>query len=143
MKFVIIGLGQFGKSLALHLTNNGYEVTVLDRNQAAIDEIKNDVVDARVGDATDVRVLKKLDLTGDDTHVVIAVGENYMERSIFLTAQLKELGVKHLYVRSINELQAKVLRLLGVENLIQVEEAAARQLTEIFHQRWLDAPAQD
>lgn len=132
MKFVIIGLGQFGKSLALHLTNNGYEVTVLDRNQAAIDEIKNDVVDARVGDATDVRVLKKLDMTGDDTHVIIAVGENYMERSIFLTAQLKELGVKHLYVRSINELQAKVLRLLGVENLIQVEEAAARQLTEIF-----------
>ena len=132
MKFIIIGLGQFGKSLALYLSQNGYEVTVLDRNQAVIDEIKNDVVDARSGDATDVRVLRKLDLTGDDTHVIVAVGENYMERCIFLTAQLKEMGVKHIYARAVNELQSKVLRLLGVEYLFRVEDVAARQLTEHF-----------
>ena len=132
MKFVIIGLGQFGRALALYLTDSGYEVTVLERQESAIDEIKNSVADARVGDATDIRVLQRLDLVGDDTHVIVAVGENFMERSILITAQLKELGVKNLYARAVNDLQARVLRLIGVKDLFRVEDVAARQLTDRF-----------
>ena len=52
MKFVIIGLGQFGRALALYLTDSGYEVTVLERQESAVDEIKNSVADARVGTHT-------------------------------------------------------------------------------------------
>ncbi|MBE6418781.1 MAG: TrkA family potassium uptake protein [Akkermansiaceae bacterium] len=132
MKFVIIGLGQFGRALALYLTDNGYEVTVLERQESAVDEIKNSVADARVGDATDPRVLQRLDLVGDDTHVIVAVGENFMERSILLIAQLKELGVKNLYARAVNDLQARVLRLIGVKDLFRVEDVAARQLADRF-----------
>lgn len=132
MKFIIIGLGQFGRSLAIYLTNSGYEVTVLDIQESAVDEIKNSVADARVGDATDVRVLSRLDLNDDDTHVIVATGENFLERSIIITAQLKELGVKHIYARAVNDLQAKVLRLIGVEDLFRVEDVAARQLTDRF-----------
>ncbi len=132
MKFVIIGLGQFGRALALYLTDSGYEVTVLERQESAVDEIKNSVADARVGDATDIRVLRRLDLVGKDTHVIVAVGENFMERSILLIAQLKELGVKNLYARAVNDLQARVLRLIGVKDLFRVEDVAARQLADRF-----------
>lgn len=132
MKFVIIGLGQFGKALALYLTDNGYEVTVLERQESAVDEIKNYVADARVGDATDIRVLRRLDLVGDDTHVIVAVGENFMERSIIITAQLKEMGVKNLYARAVNDLQARVLKLIGVKDLFRVEDVAARRLADLF-----------
>ena len=132
MKFIIIGLGQFGKALALYLTNSGYEVTAIDIHEAAVDEIKNNVADARVGDATDVRVLSRLDLKDDDTHVIVATGENAKERSIIITAQLKELGAKHVYARAVNDLQAKVLRLIGVQDLFRVEDVAARQLTDKF-----------
>ncbi len=132
MKFVIIGLGQFGKALALYLTDNGYEVTVLERQESAVDEIKNYVADARVGDATDIRVLQRLDLVGDDTHVIVAVGENFMERSIIITAQLKEMGVKNLYARAVNDLQARVLKLIGVRDLFRVEDVAARRLADLF-----------
>lgn len=132
MKFVIIGLGQFGKALALYLTDNGYEVTVLERQESAVDEIKNYVADARVGDATDIRVLQRLDLVGDDTHVIVAVGENFMERSIIITAQLKEMGVKNLYARAVNDLQARVLKLIGVKELFRVEDVAARRLADLF-----------
>ena len=132
MKFVIIGLGQFGRALALYLTDSGYEVTVLERQEAAIEEIKNSVADARVGDATDVRVLKSLDIMGDDTHVIVAVGENFLERSILITAQLKELGVKNIYARAVNDLQARVLKYIGVTDLFRVEDVAARQLTDRF-----------
>lgn len=131
MKFVIIGLGQFGRALALHLSDSGFEVTILDQKESVVEEIKNYVADAHIGDATDIRVLRRLDLVGDDTYVIVAVGECF-ERNILITAQLKELGVKHLYSRSVNELHGKVLKLIGISDLFRVEDVAAKQLADRF-----------
>ncbi len=131
MKFVIIGLGQFGKALALYLSDSGYEVTVLDMKESVVEEIKNHVADAHIGDATDMRVLRRMDLVGEETYVIVAVGECF-ERNILITAQLKELGVKHLYARSVNELHGKVLKLIGISDLFRVEDVAARQLADRF-----------
>ena len=131
MKFVIIGLGQFGKALALYLSDSGYEVTVLDQKESVVEEIKNHVADAHIGDATDMRVLRRLDLIGEETYVIVAVGECF-ERNILITAQLKELGVKNLYARSVNELHGKVLKLIGISDLFRVEDVAARQLADRF-----------
>ena len=90
MKFVIIGIGQFGRALALYLTQSGFEVTI------------------------------------------IAVGESF-ERSLLIAAQIKEIGgVKHLYARSVNEMQGKVLKLIGVSELFRVEDVAAKQLATRF-----------
>lgn len=130
MKFIIIGLGQFGRALAIYLTKNGFEVTVIDEKESLISEIKDLVDAAIVGDASDIRLLKKLDL-GDDTCVIIAVGENF-ERNLLIAAQLRELGVKHLYARSVNELQGRVLKLIGVSELFRVEDVAAKQLALRF-----------
>ncbi len=131
MKFVIIGIGQFGRALATHLSEKGYEVTILDEKESVIDELKDSVTYALIGDATDMRVLRQLDLEGEDTYVIVAVGEQF-ERNLLITAQLKELGVKNLYVRSVNELHGKVLRLIGIRELFRVEDAAARQLADRF-----------
>lgn len=131
MKFVIIGMGQFGRALALYLTDSGYEVTILDIRESVIEELKDSVAYAIIGDATDMRVLRQLDMTDEDTYVVVAVGENF-ERSILITAQLKELGVKHLFSRTVNDLQAKLLKLIGVTELFRVEDVAARQLADLF-----------
>ena len=144
MKFVIIGLGQFGRALALYLSDSGFEVTVLDERESAVEEIKNQVADAHIGDATDMRVLRRLDLVGDDTYVIVAVGENF-ERNILITAQLRELGVKNLYARTVNELHGKVLKLIGISELFRVEDVAAKQLADRFineglmRQRKIDA----
>lgn len=131
MKFVIIGLGQFGKALALYLSDSGFEVTVLDQKESVVEEIKNHVADAHIGDATDMRVLRRLELVGDETYVIVAVGECF-ERNILITAQLKELGVKNLYARSVNELHGKVLKLIGITELFRVEDVAAKQLAARF-----------
>ncbi len=131
MKFVIIGLGQFGRALAMYLSDSGYEVTVLDQKESVVEEIRNHVADAQIGDATDIRALRRLDLQGEDTYVIVAVGECF-ERNILITAQLKELGVKNLYARSVNELHGKVLKLIGVSDLFRVEDVAAKQLAARF-----------
>lgn len=131
MKFVIIGIGQFGRALALHLSDLGFEVTILDEREAIITELKDRVAYALVGDATDIRVLRQLDMAGDDTYVIVAVGEQF-ERNLLITAQLKELGVTNILTRSVNELHGKLLKLIGVNDLIRVEEVAARQLAARF-----------
>lgn len=131
MKFVIIGIGQFGRALALHLSDLGFEVTILDEREAIITELKDRVAYALVGDATDIRVLRQLDMAGEDTYVIVAVGEQF-ERNLLITAQLKELGVTNILTRSVNELHGKLLKLIGVNDLIRVEEVAARQLAARF-----------
>lgn len=131
MKFVIIGIGQFGRALALHLADLGFEVTILDERESIITELKDRVTYALVGDATDIRVLRQLELVGADTYVIVAVGEQF-ERNLLITAQLKEMGVVNLYTRSVNELHGKLLKLIGVNDLIRVEEVAARQLAVRF-----------
>lgn len=131
MKFVIIGIGQFGRALALHLSDLGFEVTILDERESIITELKDRVAYALVGDATDIRVLRQLDMAGEDTYVIVAVGEQF-ERNLLITAQLKELGVTNLLTRSVNELHGKLLKLIGVNDLIRVEEVAARQLAARF-----------
>lgn len=131
MKFVIIGIGQFGRALALHLADLGFEVTILDERESIITELKDRVTYALVGDATDIRVLRQLELVGADTYVIVAVGEQF-ERNLLITAQLKEMGVVNLYTRNVNELHGKLLKLIGVNDLIRVEEVAARQLAVRF-----------
>lgn len=131
MKFVIIGAGQFGRALALYLTQSGYEVTIIDAKESVVAEIKDSVAYAMIGDATDMRVLRQLDLEGDDTYVIVAVGEVF-ERSILITAQLRQMGVKNLYVRSVNEMHANVLKLIGITELFRVEDVAAKQLASHF-----------
>ena len=131
MKFVIIGLGQFGSSLSRQLIADGHEVLVLDKDELLVTAIKDEVTSCHIGDATDIRVLNQLDLVGDDIYVVVAVGESF-EKSILIASQLKEIGVKHLYVRSVNELHARVLKQIGVREMFRVEHVAATQLATRF-----------
>ncbi len=136
MRFVIIGLGQFGRALALQLAHGGYEVTVLDEKENVVTEIKDQVAYAMTGDAMDDKVLRQMDLIGDDINVIVAIGEGF-ERSILITAQLKELGVQNLYVRSANHLHSNVLKLIGVKDLFRVEDVAAKQLVSHFQNEGL------
>ncbi len=133
-KFVIIGIGQFGRALALHLHDEGYEVTAIDERESVINGIKDKVTQPMIGDATNDSLLDKVDL-GSDTHVIVAVGERF-ERNLLIAAHLKiSKKVEHLYVRSVNELQAEMLKLLGINELFRVEDVAARQLARRFVNR--------
>lgn len=131
MKFIIIGVGQFGRALALHLSDLGYEVTILDERESVIAELKDNVSLALVGDATDARVLKQLDVQDSRTYVIVAVGSMF-ERNILITAMLRDMGAKNILSRSVNDIHAKVLKLIGVEDVFRVEEVAARQLAARF-----------
>ena len=56
-KFAVIGIGHFGRAIALSLARNGAEVMAIDTNYERIDQISDEVSYAVNLDATDKRAL--------------------------------------------------------------------------------------
>ncbi|MDP0501607.1 MAG: TrkA family potassium uptake protein [Verrucomicrobiota bacterium JB022] len=128
MKIAIIGIGQFGLQLALALAEDKHEVIVIDQDEKTVDSLKDKVAHAVIGDAKDIKVLDELGLTKVD-RVCVTIGEDFAA-SLLITGHLQELGVKNIYCRSINHVHERLLRLMKVDNIIQAEALAARQLAK-------------
>lgn len=127
-QFAVIGLGRFGTAIARRLAKNGCEVLAIDKNADRVQELR-DVVDAAViGDATDRKVLEQLRLTEVD-EVVVCMGEQ-MEESIMTALHLVEMGIKRLWSKASSEAHARILNRLGVENTILPERDTANRLAD-------------
>jgi len=92
--FLVIGLGEFGKSVAKTLYRNKATVLVIDARENLIKQALNEgiIEEAIILDATDEIALKKVVRDDFDT-AFVSVGDN-IQASILITLQLKELGVK-------------------------------------------------
>lgn len=128
MKIAVIGLGQFGYQLALALAADRHEVLAVDKDERIIDALKDKVAHAVIADAEDPKVIEQLGLQDFD-RVCVTIGEDF-GASLVVTGNLQEQGVKQLYVRSINPVHDRLLKLMRIENIIQAEELAARQLAK-------------
>ncbi|MFP4528058.1 MAG: potassium channel family protein [Candidatus Kapaibacterium sp.] len=125
-KFCVIGLGHFGLNLALRLTEEGGEVIAIDKDQDRVDLVSESVVYAVRMDSTDQRALRSLDVQDMDA-VIVAIGEGF-EDSIMTTAALQEIGVKKIINRITSPVHERLLRLMGIEELLVPEAEAASHL---------------
>lgn len=128
MKYIIVGLGNFGGYLAARLTDLGHEVIGVDAREEKVEMVKDSITHAITMDATDVHAVKTLPLK--DCHVVvIAIGENF-GASIMVTAIFKQLKVKRLISRSINKVHETVIKAIGVDEIIHPEEDSAERMAK-------------
>ncbi|MBK9152047.1 MAG: TrkA family potassium uptake protein [Saprospiraceae bacterium] len=125
MKYIIIGLGNFGASLAQKLTEQGNEVIGIDANMAKVDAYKEKITHTICMDATDEFVVAGLPLSQTDI-ILVAIGED-QGANIMTTALLKNLAVKRLISRAINPLHEKVLQAIGVDEIVHPEEETAER----------------
>lgn len=128
MKIAVIGLGQFGFQLALALAEERHEVVAVDKDERVVDSLKDRVAHAVIADAEDPKVLDQLGLQDFD-RVCVTIGEDFAA-SLVVTGHLQELKVPHIYVRSVNPVHERLLKLMRIEHIIQAEELAARQLAK-------------
>ncbi len=124
-KYLIVGLGQFGASLARKLTNQGNEVIGVDRNMDRIEAIKTTMSHAICLDAIDEYAVKGLPLKQTDI-VIVTIGKD-QGANIMVTALFKNLKVKRLISRAINNLHEKVLQAIGVDEIVHPEEETAER----------------
>lgn len=128
MKFCIIGLGYFGKNLALTLARARTEVLAVDILPAKVDDVKDDVSHAVIADTTQRESLDKLPLADMDA-VIVAIGEGF-EASLLTVAHLQECGVQRIIARVINPIHEKLLRLMKIEELILPEAESAQRMAQ-------------
>lgn len=125
MKYIIVGLGNFGASLAQKLTNQGNEVIGIDTRMEKVDLFKEKISHTICMDATDELTVSGLPL-GDTDVVIVAIGED-QGANIMTTALFKNIQVKRLISRAINPLHEKVLEAIGVDEIVHPEEETAER----------------
>jgi trk system potassium uptake protein len=125
MKYIIVGLGNFGASLAEKLTQNGNEVIGIDTSMSKVEALKEKISHAICMDATDMYTVSGLPLKETDI-VIVAIGED-QGANIVVTALFKNLQVKRLISRAINPLHENILQALGVDEIVHPEEETAER----------------
>jgi trk system potassium uptake protein TrkA len=127
-QFAVIGLGAFGRKVAVTLAEKGADVIAIDKNRDSVESIKEQVSAAIVLDSTDEDAMKAAEI-GDVDAAVVALGDN-QEEAILITAILKKLGISRIYARAINQLYAHVLKSVGADTVIVIEEQMGEDLAK-------------
>jgi trk system potassium uptake protein TrkA len=120
---VVLGLGSFGAALAQRAHQNGCRVTGADASEERVEELKSVLHEAVIADVTDRDSLAQLPLTAADS-VVISLGERY-EQSILCALHVKELGARRILAKGVTPAHGRILRKLGVDQVIYPETEAA------------------
>ena len=128
MKYLIIGLGNFGSTLASTLTDMGHSVIGVDCNEHCIEEIKDRIDLAYIMDATERVSLRSLPLDEIDC-VIVAIGQS-MDSSLRAVASLKELKVKNIIARALDTTHSSILRAMDIKKILIPESYAARIFAE-------------
>lgn len=128
MKYIIVGLGNFGSSLAMKLTASGSEVIGIDSRIEKVDLYKEKISHTICMNATDEFTVSGLPLRDTDV-VIVAIGED-QGANIMATALFKNQQVKRLISRAINPLHERVLQALGVDEIVHPEEETAERLAK-------------
>jgi trk system potassium uptake protein len=118
--FAVIGLGSFGATVALELTNLNHDVIGIDTEKKYVESISDQISHAVIADATDEHVLDELNIKNCDA-VVVAIGED-LEASILCVLNLKNLGVEKILVKAKSKSHHMILSHLGITQIIHPEE---------------------
>jgi trk system potassium uptake protein len=125
MKFIIIGLGNFGSALAEKLTHMGHEVIGVDKKLQRIEDIKDKIAQAICLDSTHEDSVKSLPLKNTDV-VVVGIGEDE-GANILTTALMKKMNVARLISRSVSSLHENVLEAMEVTEIVRPEAETAER----------------
>jgi trk system potassium uptake protein TrkA len=120
-QILIIGLGQFGMSLARTLSEKGAEVLAVDVNSALVEEAATFVAEAVLIDATDEVELARLEPSKRDS-AVCAIGDDSKESSIICTALLRQMGAPVVIARANDKMHHRILKLVGAHQVINPEQ---------------------
>lgn len=124
--YVIIGLGKFGRSLALNLENLGHQVLAIDTDEQLVNHVRRGVTHAVVADATKLKVLHSLGVQNFDC-AVICIG-NDIESSILATLNCKELNIPYIIAKAQNEQHKKLLEKIGADLVVFPEVFMSKKL---------------
>ena len=128
MKIIVFGLGNFGMSLCLSLTETGNELIAIDKQMDKINLVKDKISHAICMDSTNELAYDAVPLKEADK-VVVAIGENE-GAAIITTAIIKKLSTVKIISRALSPIHDTVLEAMGIHSIIHPEQDSADRLTK-------------
>ena len=120
---LLIGLGRFGRHIAMKLNELNHQVMVVDKDEARVDAVLPFVTNAQIGDSTNEEFLSSLGVRNFDV-CIVAIGDNF-QSSLETTSLLKELGAKMVVSRAARDVHAKFLLRNGADEVVYPEKQLA------------------
>lgn len=120
---LLIGLGRFGKHMALKLNELNHQVMAIDKKEELVNAVLPFVTNAQIGDSTNEDFLKSLGVNNYDM-CIVAIGNDF-QSSLETTSLLKDLGAKLVISRAARDIQAKFLLRNGADQVIYPEKQVA------------------
>lgn len=137
-QFMIIGLGQFGKSLVSTLHNSNVDLLVIDRDATKLEDISDKASQAVCADASKQEVLEQFDIDSFDG-AVITIGHD-MEFSVKTVMHLKEMGMPFIMAKATSDFEGRILTKVGADKIIFPDrEVGIRLGKEIVSGNYYDA----
>jgi trk system potassium uptake protein TrkA len=120
---LIVGCGRVGRYLAVSLSNDGYGVVVLDKNEDSLKDLGPEFRGSRVkGDGTDLAVLQSVE-TANAAAVVAVTPEDAV--NLMVTQAAKSLfHVRRVMARVNDSRREELFQQLGIETISPESEAA-------------------
>lgn len=113
---LIIGLGDFGHHLCRQLVRMKNEVMVIDKNENAIDDLKDIAHSRMIADCTSKNALKTVGVSNFDVCFVCI--DSDFRSSLIIVSLLKELGAKHVISQTDDNTLAQFLLKNGADEII-------------------------
>ena len=120
---LLIGLGRFGRSIAIKLHEMKHQVMAVDNNEKRVNAVLPFVTNAQIGDATNEEFLSSLGVNNFDV-CIVAIGDDF-QSSLETTSLLKELGAKMVVSRAARDVHAKFLLRNGADEIVYPEKQLA------------------
>jgi trk system potassium uptake protein TrkA len=121
---LLIGLGRFGRHIAMQLSQLGHEIMAVDWNEERVDKALPFVTNAQIGDSTNAEFLRSLGIGNYDI-CFVTIGGSF-QNSLETTSLLKELGAKLVISRAERDVQEKFLLRNGADKVVYPEKQVAK-----------------
>lgn len=120
---LVVGLGRFGRHVAMKLNELHHEVMAVDIKEERVEAVLPFVESAQIGDCTNEEFLSTLGVRNFDV-CIVAIGDNF-QSSLETTSLLKELGAKMVVSRAARDVHAKFLLRNGADEVVYPEKQLA------------------
>ncbi len=122
---LIIGMGRFGNHLCRKMVELKNQVMIIDTDEDKLKAMMPVVTSAKIGDCTDVEVLKSIGVGNFDI-CFVCIGTNF-QSSLEITSLLKENGAKCVISKATRDIQAKFLLRNGADDVIYPDRDMAEK----------------
>ncbi|MBQ0863568.1 potassium channel family protein [Streptomyces smyrnaeus] len=133
---VVIGLGRFGRSLALELVDEDTEVLGIDEDPEVVQLLSGSLTHTVRADSTKEDALRQLAVHEFD-RAVVAIGTD-LEASILTASLLISFGIENVWAKATSEAHGRILTQLGVQHVVYPEHDMGQRVAHLVRGRMLD-----